>query len=147
VPIRARPIRWCRPPLDDYAHLPAEVAATLAAARHGGWDRVVAVFQPHRYSRTEAVSAAFCDAFRDADVVVITAIDAAGEPPRPGVTAKLVLDAVLAAHPETVAVYLPQRADLVAYLARTLHAGDCCITLGAGDLTQLPDELMAAIRP
>jgi UDP-N-acetylmuramate--alanine ligase len=131
--------------VDDYAHLPTEVAATLAAAGAGGWERVVAVFQPHRYSRTEAVGAEFAETFGDADVVVITAIDAAGEAPRPGVTAKLVLDAVLAARPETTAVYLPQRSDLVSYLATHLRPGDCCITLGAGDLTGLPDEIIAAL--
>jgi len=131
--------------VDDYAHLPAEVAATLAAARQGGWRRVVAVFQPHRYSRTESVGSQFADAFVDADLVVITGIDAAGEVPRPGITAKIVLDAVLGAHHETAAAYLPQREELVSYLLGALRPGDCCVTLGAGDLTNLPDELLARI--
>ena len=129
--------------VDDYAHLPAEVAATLAAARDGGWRRVVAVFQPHRYSRTESVGAEFKDAFVDADLVVITSIDAAGEVPRPGISAKIVLDALLAAHPETAAAYLPQRDELVSYLAAVLRPGDCCMSLGAGNLTSLADELVA----
>ncbi|HWD24545.1 MAG TPA: UDP-N-acetylmuramate--L-alanine ligase [Acidimicrobiales bacterium] len=133
--------------VDDYAHLPTEVRATLAAAKAGGWRRTVAVFQPHRYSRTEAVGTGFADAFSDADVVVVTAIDPAGEAPRPGISAKLVLDAILTAHPDTAAVYLPARADLVAYLARNLRPGDCCITLGAGDLTRLPDEILASLAP
>jgi UDP-N-acetylmuramate--alanine ligase len=77
--------------------------------------------------------------------VVITAIYAAGEAPRPGITSKLVLDAILAAHPETTAVYLPQRGDLVEYLSRTLRPGDCCLTLGAGDLTSLPDEILSVL--
>jgi len=129
--------------VDDYAHLPGEVAATLAAARRGGWRRVVCVFQPHRYSRVAALARDFGDAFGDADLVVVTGIYAAGESPPPGVSAKLVLDAVLDAHPGTHAAYLPQRSDLVAYLRRTLRPGDCCLTLGAGDLTTLPDELLA----
>jgi UDP-N-acetylmuramate--alanine ligase len=130
--------------IDDYAHLPAEVAATVAAAKAGPWARVVAVFQPHRFSRTAAVGAQFADAFIDADVVIITGIDPAGEPARPGISAKIVLDAVLDAHPRTIAGYFPQRVDLFGYLRRVLRPGDCCLTLGAGNLTTLPDELIAS---
>ena len=129
--------------VDDYAHLPGEVAPTLAAAREGGWSRVVAVFQPHRYSRTEALGAGFADAFTDADVVVVTEIYAAGEPARPGVSGRLVADAVRDAHPGARVEWVPERADLVAFLRRELRPGDLCITLGAGDLTTLPDELLA----
>jgi len=129
--------------LDDYAHLPGEVAPTLAAAREGGWERVVCVFQPHRYSRTEVLWAEFADAFVDADVVVVTDVYAAGEPPRPGVTGRLVADAVRDAHPAARVEWLPGRADVVAFLRRELRAGDLCLTLGAGDLTTLPDELLA----
>lgn len=131
--------------VDDYAHLPGEVAATLAAARRGGWRRIVSVFQPHRYSRVAALAPDFAHAFLAADVVVLAGVYAAGEAPRPGVSSKLVLDAILDAHPTTQAAYLPERAELVAYLRRILEPGDCCITLGAGDLTTLPDELMAEL--
>ena len=85
--------------IDDYAHLPSEVAAALSAARAGDWGRVVCVFQPHRYSRTAALWPDFADAFGDADLLVVTDIYPAGEAPRPGVTGKLVVDAVLDAHP------------------------------------------------
>ncbi len=129
--------------VDDYAHLPGEVAATLAAARRGGWRRIVCVFQPHRYSRVEALAKAFSDAFVDADVVVLAGTYPAGEAPRPGVSSKLVLDAVLDAHPEAAVAYFPERTELLAYLRRILEPGDCCLTLGAGDLTTLPDELVA----
>jgi len=128
--------------VDDYAHLPGEVAPTLAAAREGGWSRVVAVFQPHRYSRTEALWADFADAFTDADVVVVTEIYPAGEPPRAGVSGRLVADAVRDAHARAHVEWLPERADVVAFLRRELRAGDLCLTLGAGDLTTLPDELL-----
>jgi UDP-N-acetylmuramate--alanine ligase len=128
--------------VDDYAHLPGEVAPTLAAARDGGWSRVVAVFQPHRYSRTEALWAGFADAFTDADVVVVTEIYAAGEPARPGVSGRLVADAVRDAHPAARVEWVPERADVVAFLRRELRPGDLCLTLGAGDLTTLPDELL-----
>ena len=133
--------------VDDYAHLPGEVAAVLAAARHGGWSRVVAVFQPHRYSRTAEVAAGFAGSFDDADVVVVTDVYGAGETPRPGVTGKLVLDAVLDARPATRAAYLPGRQELGPYLRRILRPGDLCITLGAGDITLLADELFRPPPP
>jgi len=129
--------------VDDYAHLPGEVAPTLAAAREGGWRRVVCVFQPHRYSRTEALWADFADAFADADVVVITEIYSAGEAARPGVSGRLVADAVRDRHPSARVEWLPERADVVTFLRRELRDGDLCLTLGAGDLTTLPDELLA----
>ncbi len=132
--------------VDDYAHLPTEVSSALDAASDGDWDRVVAVFQPHRYSRTATVGPQFADAFEAADLLVVTDVYPAGELPRPGVSGKLVLDAVLDAHPRTAAAYLPRRADLVSYLSQRLRPGDVCVTLGAGDITSLPDEVAAALE-
>lgn len=129
--------------VDDYAHLPGEVASTLGAAAEGGWNRIVAVFQPHRYSRTATIWAEFADAFIGADRLVITEIYAAGEAPRPGVSGRLIFEAVLNAHPEQSAVFLPGLREVVDYLKRVLQPGDLCLTLGAGDLTVVPDELMA----
>ena len=129
--------------VDDYAHLPREVEVALAAAADGGWQRVVCVFQPHRYSRTASLWADFADAFTGADLLVVTDIYPAGEAPRPGVTGKLIVDAVLGAHPEQRLAYLPARSDLVPYLRRVLRPGDLCLTLGAGDLTSLPGELLS----
>jgi UDP-N-acetylmuramate--alanine ligase len=128
--------------VDDYAHLPTEVRAALAAAKDGQWRRVVAVFQPHRYSRTAAMWADFADAFVDADIVVVTDIYPAGESPRPGVSGRLIVDAVAASHPAQDAVYLPGHRQLVAHLRQILQPGDLCLTMGAGDLTALPDELL-----
>ena len=128
--------------VDDYAHLPTEVRAALAAARDGGWRRVVVVFQPHRFSRTAALWRDFADAFTDADLVAVTDVYASGEAPRPGVSGKLIVNAVLDAHPQTRMAYLAARSDLVPYLRRTLRPGDVCLTLGAGDLTSLPDEML-----
>jgi UDP-N-acetylmuramate--alanine ligase len=130
--------------VDDYAHLPSEVEAALAAARDGGWQRIVAVFQPHRYSRTAALSSEFGQAFTDADVVVVTDVYGAGEAPIPGVSGKLVADAVRRATPDKPVVYVPSRTELGARVAALLTDGDLCCTLGAGDLTSLPDELLAA---
>jgi len=129
--------------VDDYAHLPTEVRAALAAARNGDWGRVVAVFQPHRYSRTAEVGEEFGDAFGDADVIVLTDVYGAGEAPVPGVSGRLVADAVRRRRPDVQLHYVPGRADLVAAVAALVRPGDLCLTLGAGDLTSLPDELMA----
>jgi len=129
--------------VDDYAHLPSEVSAAIAAARTGDWGRVVAVFQPHRYSRTAELWADFADAFEAADHVVLTGIYPAGEAARPGITGELVLRSVLDAHPWASVAYLPSREDLRDYLAAHLRRGDLCLTMGAGDLTSLPDELLS----
>jgi len=127
--------------VDDYGHLPTEVAATLATARHGGFKRVVAVFQPHRYTRTAALSKQFAHAFDDADLVVVTDVYSAGEHPIPGVSGRLVAEAVTGASPGLEVHYAPTRDDLRRTVVALLEAGDVCVTLGAGDLTTLPDEI------
>ena len=132
--------------VDDYAHLPGEVAAALAAARDGKWQRIVCVFQPHRYSRTEALWQDFASAFADADLLLVTDVYAAGEPPRPGVSGQLIVDAVTERHPDAPVTYVPTRTELVARLRPLLRPGDLCLTLGAGDLTTLADELLPAPR-
>ncbi len=129
--------------VDDYAHLPSEVRATLAAAKAGGWQRIVAVFQPHRYSRTAALAESFASAFDDADVVVVTDVYGAGEVPVPGVSGRLVADA-LARQRGRAPRYCSSRDELRSAVAAILRPGDLCLTLGAGDLTTLPDELMAS---
>jgi UDP-N-acetylmuramate--alanine ligase len=129
--------------VDDYAHLPSEVRAALAAARNGDWRRVVAVFQPHRYSRTAALWSEFGQAFADADLAVVTDVYGAGEPPVPGVSGQLVADAIRRSFPEIPVAYVSGRAALRRTVGDLLEAGDLCCTLGAGDLTSLPDELMS----
>lgn len=133
--------------VDDYAHLPTEVRAALSAARAGGWGRVVAVFQPHRYSRTEALWREFADAFDDADVLVLTDIYPAGESPRPGVTGELLLDAVREARPSLDVRWRPTLSDVVDELAAELRDGDLCISIGAGDVTSLADRVQARLEP
>ncbi len=134
--------------VDDYAHLPTEIAAVLAAARDSGddWKRIVAVFQPNRYNRMAELSPEYRDAFVNADVVVLTDIYPSGTTPIPGVTGKLVVNAVLDAHPQTQMVWLPRRADLVEYLATHLRAGDVSISMGCGDIASLPDEIIERDR-
>ncbi|MGO9560539.1 MAG: UDP-N-acetylmuramate--L-alanine ligase [Acidimicrobiales bacterium] len=132
--------------VDDYAHLPGEVRAMLRAARQGGFGRVVAVFQPHRYSRTQSLADQFADAFEDADVVIVTAVYASGEAARPGVSGQLVVDAVLAAHPDADISYVPDHEGLLERLREILRPGDLCLSLEAGDLAGLPDEMQADER-
>ena len=131
--------------VDDYAHLPGEVVPVLDAAARGGWTRVVCVFQPHRFTRTAALARDFAHSFDAADVLVITDVYGAGESPIPGVSGKLVVDAVLDASPHRPVAYLPGRPELASYLRANLRPGDLCLTLGAGDLTSLPDELMGRL--
>ncbi len=132
--------------VDDYAHLPGEVTAALAAARTGTWDRVVCVFQPHRYSRTASLGRKFASSFEDADVLVLTDIYPSGESPIPGVTSKIVLDAVLDADPWASLSWLPRLDDVTAWLVDRLRPGDLCLTLGAGDLTTLPDLVIERLE-
>jgi UDP-N-acetylmuramate--alanine ligase len=129
--------------VDDYAHIPGEVAAMIRAAREGDWARVVVVFQPHRYSRTARLWRDFADSFSGADAVVLTDIYAAGEPPQPGVSGRLVLRAVLDAHPSLAVSYLPRRVDVVGHALDHTRPGDLVLTLGAGDLSTVPDEWLA----
>ena len=128
--------------VDDYAHHPTEVRATLAAARPGPWERVVAVFQPHRYSRTLALHEDFGAAFGEADRIVVTDVYGAGEQPVPGVSGKLVADAVCARLPGRTVAYLPHRSELAGYIERTARRGDVVLTLGAGDISTLGDEIL-----
>lgn len=131
--------------VDDYAHNPDKVSSALAGAAAGGWDRVVAVFQPHRYSRTADLWADFADSFVDADVVFVIPIDPVGEAPRPGVDGSLVAGAVRAAHPDADVRWVPERADVVGAVADELAPGDLCLTLGAGDITHIAGELVARL--
>ncbi len=130
--------------VDDYAHLPTEVRAALATARSGGWSRVIAVFQPHRFSRTASLADQFGAAFADADALVVTDVYSAGEPPVPGVSGRLVADAVRKQDPRLEVTYAPGWDELGRIVSALLRPGDLCLTLGAGDLTALPDELLAS---
>jgi len=129
--------------IDDYAHLPTEVNAALAAAVDTRHERIVAVFQPHRFSRTQALWQDFTGCFSDADQLIITGIYSSGEAPREGVTGQLIVDAVNAGSSPPPIVYHDDRESLAAAVAAQLQPGDLCITLGAGDLVTLPDEVQA----
>ncbi|MBN2114287.1 MAG: UDP-N-acetylmuramate--L-alanine ligase [Acidimicrobiia bacterium] len=125
--------------VDDYAHHPTEVAATIAAARMGAPRRLVAVFQPHRFTRTAEHAGRFGVALAGADRVVLTDVYAAGEAPVPGVTGRLVADAAGAAG--AAVTYVPRRSDLAGVVAREARAGDLVLLMGAGDITLVAEEL------
>jgi UDP-N-acetylmuramate--alanine ligase len=132
--------------VDDYAHLPTEVSAMVTAAAAGGWGRVVAVFQPHRFTRIRDVGRHFATSFDGADIVVITDLYAAGQEPIPGIDHRTVSDAVRAARPNTTVYDAVTRSEQLQLLSEILRPGDLCLTMNAGDLTTLPGELMAALR-
>ncbi|MEM7273471.1 MAG: UDP-N-acetylmuramate--L-alanine ligase [Actinomycetota bacterium] len=132
--------------VDDYAHLPTEVEAALAAARSLAPTRLVAAFQPHRYSRTEQLWSTFGDAFREADVLFVTGIYSSGESPRPGITSDLIVQVVTEAHPNADVRHVPDLSELPAAMLDELRSGDLCITLGAGDLTQVPDRILDGLE-
>jgi len=132
--------------IDDYAHHPSEVTTTLDAARIGGTRRIVAVFQPHRYTRTRAMWRRLGESLASADVVVVTDVYGAGERPIPGVTGKLVVDSVAEASGGKRVVYLPHRWELAPFLAQEVRPGDLVITLGAGDITMVGEETLALLR-
>ena len=129
---------------DDYGHHPTEIAATLAAARGLG-GRVLVVFQPHRYSRTDALRAEFGRCFGDADLAWVMDVYAAGEAPIPGVSGETV---VRSAHDQGAAHvrYAPTAADALEAAVREARAGDVLLTLGAGDVSKLADQLLLALR-
>jgi len=136
--------------VDDYAHHPTEIAATLEAARQAyPGRRLVAVFQPHLYSRTALHGEAMGRALSAADVVVVTDVYAARESPLAGVSGRIVADAAEAAgrsaRAGTTVHWVPSRADLVERVASLVKDGDVVLTLGAGDVTAVGRELLARL--
>jgi UDP-N-acetylmuramate--alanine ligase len=129
--------------VDDYAHLPTEVRAALAAGRQSGPRRLVVVFQPHRYSRTEALWREFGPCFGEADVLLLTEIYPAGEAPREGVSGRLVLDAARTAG--AAPRWAPGLDDAVELLVGELRPGDLLMTVGAGDVREVGDRVLAAL--
>ncbi|RJQ47474.1 MAG: UDP-N-acetylmuramate--L-alanine ligase [Gaiellales bacterium] len=132
--------------VDDYAHHPTEIAATLEAARSGGWKRVIGAFQPHLYSRTRYLHDEFGQALTDCDLAIVTDIFGAREEPEPGISGKLVVDSALRQTPEVNIAYIPKARDIVPLLLRELREGDIFITLGAGDIFKVGEDLLEALE-
>ncbi len=133
--------------VDDYAHHPTEIRATLATARSAGRKRVLTVFQPHRYSRTKALCKEFGSAFDCADQVVISDIYAASESALPGITGQTIADAI-SLHGHPAVSYQPRFERLHGDVGRMLREGDLVLSLGAGNvheqLSKLAAELVVA---
>lgn len=127
--------------VDDYGHHPVEIMATLKAARTGWGKRIVAVFQPHRYTRTQALFKDFLTAFYDADVLVLTHIYSAGEDPIEGVKAEALYEG-LREYGHKDVTFLGDKREIVEHLLQIIHPGDLVITLGAGDIWQVSEELV-----
>lgn len=132
--------------VDDYGHHPTEVAATLAAAKDLQFSRIVCVFQPHRYSRTQALADKFAHAFKDVDVLRVTDVFSAGEMPIPGISGKTISSGVAAAGEVADVEYVPNRRKLVEELVDLVRPGDLLITQGAGDVTQIGPLFIEAMR-
>jgi UDP-N-acetylmuramate--alanine ligase len=133
--------------IDDYAHHPSEIRATLAAARLQArvGQRVVAIFQPHRYSRTLTFLEEFAQSFSHADLVVLTDIYSAGEPNLGQVSGEKLASEVAKEHSHVT--YQPTLTSVCEYLQQTLHCGDLALFLGAGNINQVIPEVMAAQCP
>jgi UDP-N-acetylmuramate--alanine ligase len=132
--------------VDDYGHHPAEIRATLAAARSGFDRRIVTVFQPHRYTRTRHLKQEFVTAFNQADVLLVLDVYAAGEAPIPGVTSADLADAIRAHGHRNVTYVGSDKAAVVEHLIETVRRGDLVLTLGAGDVGQLGPELLRRLE-
>ena len=128
--------------VDDYGHHPAEIRATLAAAKAGFDCRVVTVFQPHRYSRTLHLRQEFLTAFNQADVLVVMDIYPAGEAPIPGVSAADLADDIRAHGHRNVTYLGNDRARIVDHVCEISRPGDLVLTLGAGDVSQLGSDIL-----
>lgn len=132
--------------VDDYGHHPTEIKATLHAAKGLDFKHVCVVFQPHRYSRLQALAEDFADAFAEADRLILIDVFPAGEMPIPGVTSKMLADTVAARHPGKDVAYVGGREGLMEAIAARTEPGDILITMGAGDVTQVGPEYLEWAR-
>ena len=133
--------------IDDYAHHPTEIRATLAAARSAYPDRsLVAVFQPHLPSRTRDNMETFAEALTAADAVYLTDIYLAREQPIPGVSSAILAERIRALRPDLPVTYVADKHDLPARLATDTQNGDFVLTMGAGDIRKAGEELLSALK-
>jgi UDP-N-acetylmuramate--alanine ligase len=132
--------------VDDYGHHPTEIRATLAAARACTHGKIHVVFQPHRYSRTLDLLDQFSGAFIDADTVIVLPIYAASEEPIPGVTAERLADRIKAEKSGPRVEFSPDFSGAVQAAASAAHDGDMILTLGAGSVSQLAPQILAALE-
>ena len=132
--------------MDDYAHHPTEIKATLSSLR-SSWQnrRIIAVFQPHRYSRTKLLAEKFGKAFFDADCVIINDIYSANESPISGISGETIFSEIKKANHRQIK-YLPSKDNILSYLYEIIQPGDIIITMGAGDIWTVSEELAAQLK-
>lgn len=130
---------------DDYAHHPTEIRATLAAAENIKSTRLVAIFQPHRFTRTKLLLDEFGRSFDRADKVIITDIYPASEQPIPGITGMCIYEKIKKRSPDKDVVFLAKE-DIIKYVLKNIRPRDLIITLGAGDITRICDELVQRLK-
>ena len=128
--------------IDDYAHHPTEIKATLEAAREFKDKRIVTIFQPHRYSRIKALYKKFDSCFNKTDILILTDIYSSGENPIPGVTGKLLVDFLIENNFNKKIAYIPKIADVKDYVNNIIKKDDIVLVMGAGDVTRVSDELI-----
>ncbi|MCL1891296.1 MAG: UDP-N-acetylmuramate--L-alanine ligase [Coriobacteriia bacterium] len=132
--------------VDDYGHHPTEVAATLEAAAGLGYERVHVLFQPHRYTRTQAFMGEFARAFDAASTITLMDIFPAGEAPLPNITSAALMEAIKLHNPAAEICLVAERANIVETLCALAQPGDVVITMGAGDVTALAPQVLAALE-
>jgi len=130
---------------DDYAHHPTEIKATLTAARTLKPKRIVAVFQPHRFSRTKLLLKEFGNAFSEADLIIVNEIYPAGEKQIPGINAKLIIQQIMD-KTGIKAEYVYHREDISKMLLKLIKPGDLVMTIGAGDIYLTAKELYCLLK-
>ncbi|MDD3845917.1 MAG: UDP-N-acetylmuramate--L-alanine ligase [Syntrophorhabdaceae bacterium] len=126
--------------IDDYGHHPTEIKATLSAIRKMWKDRIIVAFQPHRYTRTQALMEQFATSFNEADILVLTEIYAASEDPIEGITGANLAENIRASGHKNV-IFAPTRDDVIEKILENARAGDVVVTLGAGDLYKIDERL------
>jgi UDP-N-acetylmuramate--alanine ligase len=131
---------------DDYAHHPTEILKVLQTLKKSGFKRIIAVFQPHRYSRTFHLLSDFPGAFKEADVIVTTEIYAAGEEPIPGITGKYLFEQIASANPQKHLAFIPRIIDLPQFMVELAKPGDAVVFMGAGDITLAAQETARLLR-
>ena len=128
--------------IDDYAHHPTEVSATLEAAAEERSGRIITVFQPHRYSRLAGLEKKFSNCFKHSDVLIITDVYGSGEEPIPGINGKFLIDGLIERGFENKIIYIPKLKDISEYLEQNIKKGDMVLVMGAGDIIRVSDELL-----
>ena len=131
--------------VDDYAHHPTEIEATLQAAKETRAKRIVCVFQPHRYSRTKLLYNEFCHCFKNCDKLILTHIYSAGEDPIPGISGRMLAESIQGLTGQDV-TYIDRLNGVEEYLFKNSQPGDLVITMGAGDIFKVGEELVREFR-